>query len=99
MFATIYGSLGPTWIPPLAMPPLRGFGGDGAGCRRNRKDPKCRTAKRRGAGRHIGLDAMPLDICHPTAAHTKLKLPEWYVSRSNPIIGTTNKSMAATSGR
>ena len=29
---------------PLAMPPLRGFGGDGA-CRRNRKDPKCRTAK------------------------------------------------------
>jgi hypothetical protein len=23
---------------------------------------------------------MPLDICHPTAPHTKLKLPEWYVS-------------------
>src|SRR4029077_112407 len=30
---------------PLAMPPLWGFGGDGAGCRRNRKDPKCRRAK------------------------------------------------------
>ena len=23
---------------------------------------------------------MPLDLCHPTAPHTKLKLPEWYVS-------------------
>jgi hypothetical protein len=23
---------------------------------------------------------MPLDICHPTAPHKKLKLPEWYVS-------------------
>ena len=23
---------------------------------------------------------MPLDFCHPTAPHTKLKLPEWYVS-------------------
>jgi hypothetical protein len=23
---------------------------------------------------------MPLDICHPTAPHRKLKLPEWYVS-------------------
>jgi hypothetical protein len=23
---------------------------------------------------------MPLDICHPTAPHEKLKLPEWYVS-------------------
>jgi len=23
---------------------------------------------------------MPLDICHPTAPHQKLKLPEWYVS-------------------
>jgi len=23
---------------------------------------------------------MPLDICHPTAPHAKLKLPEWYVS-------------------
>jgi hypothetical protein len=30
---------------PLAMPPLWGFGGDGAGCRRNRKDRKCRRAK------------------------------------------------------
>jgi hypothetical protein len=24
--------------------------------------------------------AVPLDICHPTAPHKKLKLPEWYVS-------------------
>src|ERR1700731_3281898 len=23
---------------------------------------------------------MPLDLCHPTAPHAKLKLPEWYVS-------------------
>ena len=23
---------------------------------------------------------MPLDLCHPTVAHEKLKLPEWYVS-------------------
>jgi hypothetical protein len=23
---------------------------------------------------------MPLDICHPTAPHAKLRLPEWYVS-------------------
>lgn len=23
---------------------------------------------------------MPLDFCHPNAPHTKLKLPEWYVS-------------------
>jgi hypothetical protein len=23
---------------------------------------------------------MPLDLCHPTAPHEKLKLPEWYVS-------------------
>jgi hypothetical protein len=23
---------------------------------------------------------MPLDLCHPTAPHTKLRLPEWYVS-------------------
>jgi hypothetical protein len=23
---------------------------------------------------------MPLDVCHPTAPHAKLKLPEWYVS-------------------
>ena len=23
---------------------------------------------------------MPLDFCHPTAPHKKLKLPEWYVS-------------------
>jgi len=23
---------------------------------------------------------MPLDYCHPTAPHKKLKLPEWYVS-------------------
>jgi hypothetical protein len=23
---------------------------------------------------------MPLDVCHPTAPHKKLKLPEWYVS-------------------
>jgi hypothetical protein len=23
---------------------------------------------------------MPLDICHPTAPHDKLRLPEWYVS-------------------
>jgi hypothetical protein len=23
---------------------------------------------------------MPLDICHPTAPHKRLKLPEWYVS-------------------
>jgi hypothetical protein len=23
---------------------------------------------------------MPLDVCHPTAPHRKLKLPEWYVS-------------------
>ena len=23
---------------------------------------------------------MPLDICHPTAPHARLKLPEWYVS-------------------
>ncbi len=23
---------------------------------------------------------MPLDFCHPAAPHTKLKLPEWYVS-------------------
>lgn len=23
---------------------------------------------------------MPLDICHPTAPHQRLKLPEWYVS-------------------
>jgi hypothetical protein len=23
---------------------------------------------------------MPLDLCHPTSPHTKLKLPEWYVS-------------------
>ncbi|MFZ3360345.1 MAG: hypothetical protein WA177_16460 [Xanthobacteraceae bacterium] len=23
---------------------------------------------------------MPLDICHPTAPHKKLRLPEWYVS-------------------
>src|SRR6516165_2770329 len=23
---------------------------------------------------------MPLDLCHPTAPHQKLKLPEWYVS-------------------
>jgi len=23
---------------------------------------------------------MPLDLCHPTAPHRKLKLPEWYVS-------------------
>lgn len=23
---------------------------------------------------------MPLDLCHPTAPHKKLKLPEWYVS-------------------
>ena len=23
---------------------------------------------------------MPVDFCHPTAPHTKLKLPEWYVS-------------------
>jgi hypothetical protein len=23
---------------------------------------------------------MPLDLCHPTAPHGKLKLPEWYVS-------------------
>lgn len=23
---------------------------------------------------------MPLDICHPTAPHEKLRLPEWYVS-------------------
>src|SRR5579884_2831461 len=24
--------------------------------------------------------AMPLDFCHPTAPHKKLRLPEWYVS-------------------
>jgi hypothetical protein len=24
---------------------------------------------------------MPLDYCHPTAPHKKLRLPEWYVSR------------------
>ena len=23
---------------------------------------------------------MPLDFCHPTAPHKKLRLPEWYVS-------------------
>ncbi len=23
---------------------------------------------------------MPLDYCHPTAPHKKLRLPEWYVS-------------------
>jgi hypothetical protein len=23
---------------------------------------------------------MPLDVCHPTAPHARLKLPEWYVS-------------------
>ena len=23
---------------------------------------------------------MPLDLCHPTAPHKKLRLPEWYVS-------------------
>src|SRR6476619_5343704 len=23
---------------------------------------------------------MPLDLCHPTAPHEKLRLPEWYVS-------------------
>ena len=35
------GRLAPIWIPaPLATPPLRGFGGDGARCHRNRKDPK-----------------------------------------------------------
>jgi hypothetical protein len=28
--------------------------------------------------RHIG--AMPLDYCHPTAPHSRLRLPEWYVS-------------------
>jgi len=27
------------------MPPLRGFGGDGAGCRRNRKDPQMSHSK------------------------------------------------------
>src|SRR6476659_7218955 len=26
------------------------------------------------------ISAMPLDLCHPTAPHEKLKLPEWYVS-------------------
>jgi hypothetical protein len=26
------------------------------------------------------MSAMPLDLCHPTAPHEKLKLPEWYVS-------------------
>ena len=44
--AAIYGPLGPYLDPaPLAMPPLWGFGGDGAACHRNRKDPKCCTAK------------------------------------------------------
>ena len=29
----------------------------------------------------VNRDAhMPLDLCHPTVAHEKLKLPEWYVS-------------------
>ena len=27
-----------------------------------------------------GSTAMPLDYCHPTAPHKKLRLPEWYVS-------------------
>src|SRR6201993_1380921 len=27
-----------------------------------------------------GNAAMPLDFCHPTAPHKKLRLPEWYVS-------------------
>ena len=30
------------------------------------------------ARRHIG--AMPLEYCHPTAPHSRLRLPEWYVS-------------------
>jgi hypothetical protein len=35
------GFFGPIRDPaPLAMPPLWGFGGDGACSRRNRKDPK-----------------------------------------------------------
>jgi hypothetical protein len=28
----------------------------------------------------MGEAAMPLDFCHPTAPHKKLRLPEWYVS-------------------
>jgi len=28
----------------------------------------------------LRINAMPLDFCHPTAPHKKLKLPEWYVS-------------------
>jgi hypothetical protein len=30
---------------PLAMPPLWGFGGDGAFCRRNQKDPQMSASK------------------------------------------------------
>src|SRR5471030_2023728 len=30
------------------------------------------------AMRHIG--AMPLSYCHPIAPHSRLRLPEWYVS-------------------
>jgi hypothetical protein len=26
------------------------------------------------------MNTMPLDLCHPTAPHQKLRLPEWYVS-------------------
>ena len=34
----------------------------------------------RNAHRHLRITAMPLDFCHPTAPHKKLRLPEWYVS-------------------
>ena len=30
--------------------------------------------------RRLRIKAMPLDYCHPTAPHKKLRLPEWYVS-------------------
>jgi hypothetical protein len=40
------GRLGPIRDPaPSAMVPLRGFGGDGAWCRRNRKDPQMSLSK------------------------------------------------------
>jgi hypothetical protein len=45
------------------------------------------TDEGRASPRHRPLNrhnyeknTMPLDLCHPTAPHEKLKLPEWYVS-------------------
>ena len=95
--------MAPIWIPaPLATPPLRGFGGDGARCRRNRKDPKMSQRKTSNKAKpartknRVKRPAKPRDI--PSSSRRRGTKQEAVLALLKQSKGTTIADIMKTTG-